>query len=84
MREKDFKVGFDKLKLSARAHDRILKVARTIADLEESPIIQAVHCRGHAIRSLDRTVLGLKSRMAQVGGEGFENAFTELDTTKCC
>ena len=43
--------------LSARAHDKILRTARTIADLEEAPAVTATHlAEAVQYRRLDRNL----------------------------
>ncbi|MDE7091854.1 MAG: hypothetical protein K2O43_00290, partial [Muribaculaceae bacterium] len=49
----------NRYQMSARAYDRILKVARTIADLDNSPEITTAHMHeAVSYRNLDRASWG--------------------------
>jgi magnesium chelatase family protein len=53
--ERTLEMAVRRMSLSARAHDRILKVARTVADLDESAHVSAKHlAEAVQYRSMDR------------------------------
>ena len=52
------KSAFESMGMTARAYDRVLKVARTIADLDNSEIIKSDHILESAVSQFGQKVLG--------------------------